>query len=194
MANHSPYMVPPFVQLISWFCFCLRQQWALLKLRVGYVFLNIAISKQVYAVPYLVVCTRLHVLLREEPIQPYNCAGQFANSLTPRPMTVVFGFGMRLRVRMHTKVKKLTSQPTGSSSSVLRTAGKSWIGVTEKLGIRGNSCLGMNRFHATTIVNTYVSHSRDILIGERIRKMALLLLCLAVFRKAFGKVYWYCWS
>ena len=35
---------------------------------------------------------------------------------------------------------------TGSSSSVLWTAGESWIGVTEKLGIRMNSCWGMNLF------------------------------------------------
>ena len=40
-----------------------------------------------------------------------------------------------------------------------------------------------------------VSHSRDILVEEGIKKMALLLLhtlCLVVFGKAFGQVYKYC--
>ena len=54
---------------------------------------------------------------------PSHYAGQLAIhvciSIAPRPMTVIFGLGTRLRVCMHTKVEKVASQPMGSSSSVL---------------------------------------------------------------------------
>ena len=90
---------------------------------VSRLFLSIAISKQVYAAPYLAVC--MWLLLREEPVPAIHCAGQLVISLTSRPMTMVFGFGTRLRVRMCTKGEKMASQPTNSSSSVLQTAGKS---------------------------------------------------------------------
>ena len=76
------------------------------------------ISKQLYAVPYPVVQPWL--LLQEESIPSVHCASQLAIhmciTLTLRPMTMVFGLGMRLCMRMHTK---MASQPTGSSSSVL---------------------------------------------------------------------------
>ena len=71
---------------------------------VSRLFLSIAISKQVYAAPYLAV--RMWLLLREEPVPAIHCAGQLAISLTSRPMTMVFGFGTRLHVRMCTKGEK----------------------------------------------------------------------------------------
>jgi len=42
-----------------------------------------------------------------------------AINLTPRPMTMVFGLGTRLRLHMRTKVEKMASQSTSRSSSVL---------------------------------------------------------------------------
>ena len=80
------------------------------------LFLSISISKQFFAAPYLAVCMRL--LLREESVPAVHCAGQLAISLIPRPMTVVFGLGTRLRERMGTKVKNGVPA-NGSSSSVL---------------------------------------------------------------------------
>ena len=70
----------------------------------------------------------MRLLLREEPVPADTGATALSTraiSLTPRPMTVVFGFGMRLRACMRTKVEKIASQPMGSSLSVLRAAGKS---------------------------------------------------------------------
>ena len=80
------------------------------------LFLSISICKQLYTAPYLAVCTQL--LLREESVPAVYCAGQLAISLTPRPMTVVFGLGTRLRVRMRTKVKNGVPANGSSSSAV----------------------------------------------------------------------------
>ena len=76
--------------------------------------MSIAIRKQVYAAPYLAVCTRL--LLREEPVTAVH-----AISLTPRPMTVVFGF----RTSSRFKVQGSSIKPyKGHDSTCTTHAGK----------------------------------------------------------------------
>ena len=73
---------------------------------VSRLFLSIAISKQLNAAHYR--WHKLCQLLREETV-PAVCwlpAGFYVStSLAPRPMTVVFGLGMRLRVRMCTTLE-----------------------------------------------------------------------------------------
>ena len=76
------------------------------------LFLRTAISKQLYAVPYLVVCVWL--LLWEEPVPTVHGAGELAISLTPRPMTVVFGLRTRLSAHMRTKVEHPSQQVVSS--------------------------------------------------------------------------------
>ena len=71
---------------------------ALLELRA-------AICKQLNAAPYLggVHSISLGHYYEKRPCQPYAAlVNRDCTSLAPRPMTVVFGLGKRLRVRMRT--------------------------------------------------------------------------------------------
>ena len=129
------------------------------------------------------------VILRRSFTRPSTALGdwrpgnevtlQLVISLTPRPMTMVFWFGNETMCAHAYKSLKMASQPTGSSSSVLWAAGKSWIGVTEARD-QGKFLL---RYESFSCYNhgEYLSHSQDIFIGERIRKMAFLLPHTFVF-------------
>ena len=71
---------------------------------VGRLFLSIAMSKQLNAVPYL--WHKPWELLREETVPAVlNLRFHMCTSLAPRPMTVVFGLGMRLHVCMRTTLQ-----------------------------------------------------------------------------------------
>ena len=57
------------------------------------LFFSIAVSKQLYAAPYLVVCTATTTTGRARPSRTlcWSTRNSRCISLTPRPMTVVFG-------------------------------------------------------------------------------------------------------
>ena len=75
------------------------------------LFFSVAISKQLNAVPYLRGVHKPCPLLREETVSAMRnillVNSQFCSCtcLAPRPMTVVFGLGTRLHVRMRTKLE-----------------------------------------------------------------------------------------
>ena len=83
---------------------------ALLKLRIDYFFFSITVSRQLNAVPdrgvvhgislayyYNRASLAVHALI--------NLRFHVCTSLAPRPMTMVFGLGMRLCVHMHTTLE-----------------------------------------------------------------------------------------
>ena len=75
---------------------------------VGRLFLSIAISSQLNPAPYLrqKPWQLLAHVLREETVPAVlNSRFHVCTSHAPRPMTVVFGLGTRLRVRMRTTFK-----------------------------------------------------------------------------------------
>ena len=73
-------------------------------------------------------------LLREETVPAVRCAGQprsqVCTSLAPRPMTVVFGLGTRLRVRMRTTfengVLRNGQQPGSAVNSFIEST---WVNL-----------------------------------------------------------------
>ena len=75
---------------------------------LGLLKLRVAICKQLNAAPYLggVHSISLGHYYGKRPCQPYavlvNPRFHGCTSLAPRPMTVVFGLGTRLRVHMRT--------------------------------------------------------------------------------------------
>ena len=63
-------------------------------------------SKQLNAVPYLRgVHEPSQLPLSGQPCLLVNSQFPVCTSLTPRPMTMVFGLGARLRMHMHTRLQ-----------------------------------------------------------------------------------------
>ena len=83
--------------------------------------ITLVISKQLNAAPYLRHKPRQ--LLREETVPAVlNSRFHVCSSLAPRPMTVVFGLGTRLRVRMRTTLENgVLRNTTDSKLAELRT-------------------------------------------------------------------------
>ena len=107
-----------------------------------------------------------------------------AISLAPRPMTMDFGLGTRLQVRMRTKIEnvQLTAAQVCCEQLV-----KSYREARDQ----GTFLL---RYESFSCYNhgEYLRRSRDTFIGEGIREMKLLLLPTFVFNcvlQGFGKVY-----
>ena len=134
----------------------------------------------------------MRLLLREEPVAADTGVTALSTrviSLTPRPMTVVFGFGMRLRARMRTKVEKMASQPTGSSLSVL------WQLVKVVLKLRrsyGSGEILVEVWIVFMLQPWWVPKSFSRYFYWRKNKKNGLfrnstLLCSSVFRKLLGK-------
>ena len=100
----QPLSVPPWLKFLS------HDNWQLhsdnsddptFTKAVSRLFFSIAISKQLYAAPYLggVHSISLGHYYRKIPCQ------HVCTSLSPRPMTVVFGLGTRLCVGMRTTLE-----------------------------------------------------------------------------------------
>ena len=103
-ANHSPYMVPPFVQLISWFSFTWKLTTALRQLHdhlsitiaVGRLFLIIAISMQLNEPSsYGISLGNYH---GNRPYQPYSTR-DFVCALVSLPDQWLFGNETRVCMR-----------------------------------------------------------------------------------------------
>ena len=88
-------------------------------------------------------------------------------------MTMDFGLGTRLQVRMRTKIEKV--QLTASRvccEQLVKSYGEARDQGTFLLRYESFSCYNHGE---------YLSHSRDIFVGEGIRKMELLLPPTFVF-------------
>ena len=76
-------------------------------------------------------------------------------SLAPRPITVVFGLGMRLRVRMRTRLENdvlHNGQKPGSAVNIFTDQGK--FEAMKTLSGRRAPRFGKHQFHAKIMVST----------------------------------------
>ena len=171
----------------------------------GRLFLSIVISKQLNAAPYLRHKPRQ--LLREETVPAVlNSRFHVCSSLAPRPMTVVFGLGTRLRVRMRTTLQNgvlRNRQQVGRAENSFINQDE-FVAMKTLSGCKALRC-DKHQFRDKMTVRTWtvfeislfdkvVWTKKERKKGEKLHFRYRTLLCLAVFRVPFEHLYESCWS